>query len=44
MSIRKTGLDGLLAWLQARTAGYKGVNITDFTRSWENGMSFKSSV
>ena len=30
--------DGLLKWLQARTFGYEGVNVADFTKSWENGM------
>ena len=36
-SIRRTGQEGLMLWLQSRTSGYKGVNIVDFTRSWENG-------
>lgn len=37
MSLRRTGQEGLMLWLQARTAGYKGVNVVDFTKSWENG-------
>lgn len=38
MSKRLTGQEGLLLWLQAQTYGYAGVNVTDFTYSWENGL------
>jgi len=40
MSIKKTGQEGLFLWLQARTSGYNGVNVVDFTKSWENGLAF----
>jgi len=35
-SIEKT----LLAWLRTRTAGYRGVDIRNFTNSWSDGLAF----
>ncbi len=35
-----SGKDGLLLWCKRQTTGYPGVEIEDFTRSWENGMAF----
>lgn len=32
--------NALLRWCQSRTAGYKHVDITNFSTSWSNGMAF----
>ena len=35
-----SGKDGLLLWCKRQTAGYPGIDIDDFAKSWENGMAF----
>jgi len=40
MSRKKTGREGLLHWLKARTQGYENVEVVDFTDSWSDGLAF----
>jgi len=37
---KKGGLDALLQWTQRVTEGYRDVNITNFTTSFQDGMAF----
>ena len=34
----------LLKWCRARTKGYPGVDVNDFSSSWNNGMAFAALV
>jgi len=36
----KSGMTGLLQWCKNRTAGYTGVEVTNFVKSWQDGLAY----
>jgi len=41
---KKDGTAGLLQWCKNKTAGYPGVEVTNFTTCWANGLAFCALV
>ena len=39
-----TGMSAVLFWCQQNTLGFPGVSITNFTKSWKDGLAFGALI